>query len=229
MDKENLSILFYEIMEECVSDGLLVESTIQDFDTSFAIYEVLEEIFIENYKPATLEESVMAIFTQTKDPNEDLVEAISQALLDESIGSAVATAVHGLGHRIAAYRAGKAQAASEKRTDIQKKAVSAAGAAATRAKAIEKKSPGGIKGAFKTAVAQGRAEKAKGVAKKAYAAGVQARNKAEKTAETLSAKDEKRKNLAAKIDTKVGAAKQAVQSGAKKVAGAVGRFIGRFS
>lgn len=229
MDKEKLSILFYEIMEECVSDGLLVESTVQDFDSSFAIYEVLEEIFIENYKPVTIEESVMAIFTQTKDPNEALIEAITEALLDESIGSAVATAVHGLGHRIAAYKAGKAQAAEKMRTAAQNKAVSAAGAAASRAKSVEKKSSGGIKGAFKTAVAQGRAEKAKGVAKKAYAAGMAARQKAKEAEETLSAKEKKRTELASKIDTRVGAAKQAVQSGAKKVAGAVGRFIGRFS
>jgi hypothetical protein len=229
MEKDKLSVLFYDIMEECVADGLLVESAEQDFDSSFAVYEALEEIFIENYKPVTLEESILAVVTKAGDPNEELIEAITEALLDESVGSAVATAVHGIGSRIAAYKAGKAQAVANKRTAVQNRATAMAGAAAVKAKSAARKSSGGLVGTFKAAVAQGKAEKSKGIAKRAYAAGSEAREKSQAASAALAAKEQKRKDLAQKIDTKIGAAKQAFQSGTRKAASVLGKFIGRLA
>lgn len=225
MNKQSRQELFLDMMEETFKDQPINESY-QDFDEALAIYEAVEEFFVENYRHLTIEEEVVAV-VRGIDVNEELVDVIVELMLDESIGSAIATVVHGIGQYRAQKKADKAGAEAERKTSIAGKAAARAGGAALKAKKAEK-SQNSLVGRFKAAHAQGRADKARNVAKKTYAQGAAARSRAAQSSQTLAAKQQKRAGLASTFDTKIQKAKDAVKSGVKTAASKVGHALGRF-
>ncbi len=90
MNIDDRQQLFLDIMEELFSDYPLNESVETDLDVSMAIYDTMEQFFVENYRYLTVEQQVYAV-VKNVDVNEDLVDIMTMSLLDETIGSAIAT------------------------------------------------------------------------------------------------------------------------------------------
>lgn len=225
MNNQTRQELFLEMMEQALSGQPLNESY-EDLDEAMAIYEAVEQFFVENYRYLTIEEEVVAV-VRGIDVNEELVDVMVDLLLDESIGSAIATVVHGIGQRRAEKKAAKASADAEQKTSIANKAAARAGGAALKAKKAEK-SQNSLVGRFKAAYAQGRADKARGIAKKTYAQGAAARKHSAQSSQVLAAKQQKRASLAHHIDTSIQKAKDVVKSGVKSATSKFGHALGRF-
>lgn len=219
MSKEELSILFYEMVSEAIGAESINESA-EDIEECLAVYEVLEEVFVNNYREPTIDESVVAV-VRGYDNNDLLIESIAEVMLDESIGSAIATAVHGIGQRIAAHKAKSAQSNLQHKIGVATKTAAKAGGAAMKAKKA--------KGQFASAFAQGRAQGARDKAKKAAAARTTAKAASDTATHNLAAKQQKRTDLAKKIDTKISNARSAIKSGVHKATSVVGRLVGRLA
>lgn len=226
MNELDLKEVFYEMMLEASESGYLSESLNEDVDASYAIYEVLESYFVENYKSYSVQETVHHVVMGSV-PNEDLYDIIAEMVLDESIGSAIATAVHGIGQSIAKKRAQMADKSASKKTEKARSSVSKAGAAASRAKSANR-SVEGIKGHFKAALQKSRADKASQKAKGDVAKGKLARDRAASMNKSAEDKAKARENLAKRIDNKISDTKKAVKNKANKAASTIGRIAGKF-
>jgi len=217
--------IFYDLMQDVAKDYVVTES-IDDSDYSAAIYEAIEEFFVENYKHLTLEEQSYSVLSG-QNVNEELFDVLAEITLDESIGSAIATAVHGIGQKLSQRRAERDTATAAAKTSMATKLASKSGLAAQRANRAEKSAGNSVVGSLKSSFQRARAEKSQERAKKAYAVGSAARQKSQMSTQSLAAKQQKRADLATKIDTKISNAKKAVHSGLKKAAGFAGRIAGR--
>ena len=189
------------------------------------ITSVLMNYFVEHYKQPTMRDSVMESYTGVG-PNDELFDAMITLMLDESVGSFVAGAAHGL-KKVFANKA-------QQRTGSK---VRSTAHAARRAKSkydlVGDKSEGKpvntLKGAFysgklkTTGIKMQKAADAKHDAEQEHA-------KATKAHADIVAKQ---KNLAQRIDTGItnvkNKVKDTVKSGANKVAGAIGRVAGHFA
>jgi len=219
--------LFFELASE-ISEEYTINESEEYLEEALSIYEALEEFFVENYHYLSIEEQSYAVMRGI-DVNEDVVDILMYALLDESIGSAIATAVYGIGQKVAQVKSNMAARNAEKKTNVATKTAARAGGMVMKAKSAEKKNNNSLSGQFKASFARARAEKVQQKAKTAYAKGAQARNTAQSSADALAAKQKKRQDLASKIDTKVSNAKTAVKSGVKKAVGVLGRVAGRLA
>lgn len=224
MNIEQRQALFLEMMEEISKDQPINEA-VEYFDEAVAIYEAVEEFFVENFRALTIEEQVVAV-VRGIEVNEDLYDVLAGAMLEESIGTAIATVVHGIGQRRAEKKAAAAEKDYQKKSEVAHQAGSLAAKRTLATKQADKSNKGTVVGTFKAAYARARSDKQYNkylAAKKAKADADVASQTAQKGAE---AKQQKRADLASKIDTGVAKAKEAVKSGMKKAAGFLGRKIG---
>lgn len=225
MNNEQLQELFYEIMEEALKEQPINESE-EFLDEAAVLYEALESFFVENYRHLDVTESVVAV-VRGINVNEELYDVMSEALLDESIGTAVATVVHAIGQRRAAKKAAAADSAAQKASDVAHNKGVKAAARTLATKKADKSNTGSAVGTFKSAFARARSDRAYADYKKAKDTKAAAQQHATTSQATLQAKQQKRADLATKIDSKVQSAKEKIKSGVKKAAGFAGRMLGK--
>lgn len=217
--------LFFDLIADLTEELYEVSEDHEPTEEELYITSILMDHFIEEMKVPSLNESVTWAVTG-QDPNQVLYDELIDALLDESIGSMVAGAVHGVQGAVA--KVGKALA-QRKAASLKQKASAAkqkAGMAAKTAKQASK-APG-IVGALKSGFAKSKAEK---LAQKADVAGSKAgiaatnRNAA---ANKVKAIQTRKSRLANKIDTGIqnikSKVKSAVTGGAAKIGAAAGRL-----
>jgi len=204
--------LFLETIMEVMPDiydlsGDYVMTEEDDYITS-----IVMDYFVENYKQPTMRDSVMESFTGYN-INQELVSEIMEVILDESIGSFVAGAAHGLNTMFSKHKANRAEkglAAANKSHDKVYDKMSAAKKAA--------KTSTGLAGTFHKAKA-GALEKRRATASDKRDT---AYNAKQATAGAHEVAQTKRSNLAHKIDTGVSNIKN-------KVAGFAGKIAGKFA
>lgn len=227
MNKDQMQDLFFDMMEEVFQDQPINES-VEDLDEATAIYEAVEEFFVEHYRTLTIEEQIVATVRRI-DVNEDLNTILIDTLLDESIGTAVATAVHAIGQKRAELKAkmaaNSAQKASEKAH--QTGSLAAKRTLATKqADKAQKQKPSAV-GAFKAAFTRARSDKQYAKYQEAGKKKSEAIGKSAAAQTNVQQKQQKRADLAQRVDAKVAAAKQKVKSGLHKAASFVGRVAGK--
>ena len=229
MNIDDRQQLFLDIMEELFSDYPLNESVETDLDVSMAIYDTMEQFFVENYRYLTVEQQVYAV-VKNVDVNEDLVDIMTMSLLDETIGSAIATVVHAIGQHRAAKKAQSAEADFQKKSSLakQKGAVFAQRQNTAQRVARTSKNPS-VVNAFKKSYTRARADKALGKLKTAQQQKSDADIKSQTAQHQLDKKKQQRQDLATKIDISIRKTKEAVRSGVHKIAGGVGRFLGKLT
>jgi hypothetical protein len=174
------------------------------------------QYFIESYKEPTLQESINMVATG-KDINEDLyLEIIEAIILDESIGSFIAGAVHGTGTFIAKHKAANAL------KNVQKASKQSMQAGSAR-KTINKSTNTGFIHNLKKSFINAKADAAK-----------EKQSTSTKTSHFKHAvakgQEIKQNDLANKIDTHITNAKNKIKAAgtnvANRVASAAGRLAG---
>lgn len=204
--------LFLETIIDVMGDmydmsGDYVMTEEDDYITS-----IIMDYFVEHYKQPTMRDSVTESLTGYN-INQELVNEIVEMMLDESIGTFVAGAAHGLNTMFSKHKANRAEkglaGANKAHDKVYDKMRTAQKAAKTST---------GLSGTFQKAKA-GALEKRRATASDkrdtAYGAS-QAATGAHSVAQT------KRSNLAHKIDTGVSNIKN-------KVAGFAGKIAGKFA
>lgn len=210
---EMVELLANEMYDKIDED---YEMTNEDWEVA----NIMMEHFVENYNQPTLKESAAYSLMGGYNPNQELFEEYIELVLDESIGGAVAGAVYGIKNLLTGR---KAKSTESKFYTASKASQLAHEKARTAQRAVGKST--GISGAFKQGKADvlaKRKEKAMGKMDVAY-------QKSQAAATSHKTGVEAREKLKQKIDTGVSNVKSKVKSAAERVAGAAGRFIGRFS
>ncbi len=217
--------LFFELIADLTEELYEVSEDHEPTEEELYITSILMDHFIEEMKVPSLNEAVKWAVTGN-DPNQELYDELIDALLDESVGSMVAGAVHGVQGAVA--KVGKALA-QRKAASLKQKASVAKQKAGMAAKAAKQTSKApGIVGALKSGFAKAKAAK---LAQKADVAGSKAgiaatnRNAAVNKVKAIQTR---KSRLASKIDTGIqnikSRVKSAVTSGAAKVGAAAGRL-----
>jgi len=183
------------------------------------VTSLLMDYFVENFKQPTMRDAVMESYTGVG-VNDALYEEIMEMMLDESIGSFVAGAAHGIRNLLS--KGGKKMAQRRANT-AGKRASSLKAKSSAAAKAAKGKT--GIRATFhqaKSAAVKSRADTAS-----------TAHSVAKTDRDAASAKHatnvRKTGELAKKIDTGISNIGTKIKSGAHKVVGAAGRLAGRFA
>jgi hypothetical protein len=222
--------LFFTILDQFIEENYDVDEDYVMTEEDAYITSILMDYFEENFKYPTLKESALEAITGY-DINTPLYEELYDVLLDESIGTFVAGARYGikgfLANRAKQKATSQAQQAKEKSTQMGVKAKSAADAARTAP--VGKNPLERAKYAFavnKSKTVQDRAAKAK----EAYKTAETKRKSASATAGNVEGR---RGVLAKRIDTGVenvkNKVKTAINTGASKVGGFLGKVAGRFA
>jgi replication initiation and membrane attachment protein DnaB len=202
--------LFFDIVSELAEELYDVSDDHEPTEDDLYITSILMDHFIENLKVPSLNESIQWVVSG-QNPNEDLYDELIAAMLDESVGSKVASALYGVREKIAQFRRDRAQ----------KKATKAGEAASQAKKAAKEKTPKTVIGSLKSGFRQAKAKK---LAQKDQ----KARETFSKRINTLNTVQGKRKSLSSKIDTGISNIKQktksAITSGASKVGTLAGRL-----
>ena len=102
---EELALLFIE--QACYSEFQMTldeGDTYQASDEDYIALETTIDYFVQNFKQPTINEAIEEAHSGF-DINEPLYDALYEAVVDESIGSFVAGAEHGLGSSIAHKKA----------------------------------------------------------------------------------------------------------------------------
>lgn len=223
--------LFFTILDQFIDENFEVDQDYVMTEEDAYVVSILYDYFTENFYYPTAEESLLEDVS-SYDLNTKLYDELAEVLLDESIGTFVAGARHGIQSFLAKRAETKAQTAADRAKQASKGASSAATAAAKQHKASEKSGVygSGITGAFKKGMASGKVEKlqtrakaAKSSFEKAQARNVDAKNKAYDV-------NKKREGLANKIDTGISniknRVKSAITTGAQRVGGILGKAMG---
>lgn len=217
--------LFFDLMADITEELYEVSEDHVPTEEELYITSILMDHFIESLRLPSLNESVVWAVTG-QDPNQVLYDELIDALLDESIGSMVAGAMHGVQGAVAKFAKSRAQS---KAASLKQKASAAKQKAGELAKTAKQKSKApGIIGALKAGFAKSRAAK---YAQKADAAKTKANVAAtnrDAAANKAKAIQTRKSRLAGKIDTGIqnikSKAKAAIASGASKVGAAAGRL-----
>jgi predicted nucleic-acid-binding protein len=217
----------------------LIEAISEDMDPLAEDYEMTEEDayiasivmehFVENYEQPTMREAV-TMSLMGYDINDELYEEVIEMMLDESVGTFVAGAAHGIRKALSGFSASRAKSAAQK-TKMRKTAITGKYKAAT---ASAKKSPtGGALGGVRAAFHASKTAKLGDRATSADAKASQAASKAKSAAGKHQSNVAKSTALAHKVDTGISNVKNkvtgAVKSGAKKFGSALGKLAGRFA
>ena len=222
------------ILDDFIQENYDVSEDYQMTEEDAYITSIIIEHFEHNFRFPTIEESILESVTGY-DVNEELYVELYDVLMDESIGSFVAGAAHGIRNAISGIKASAAKRSKESATQKLQKHMTTPQSRTTRASAAEKE--------FKTAQKKGEAG---GTIKQAFQQGRidAAKQRADKAKESWKAAESRRKSsvakhqmnvaktgeLAKKIDTGIENVKrksrEAVTAGAARVAGILGKAVG---
>lgn len=185
--------IFYELVEFIINEEYKIDEEYITTEEDIAIANGVMEYFVESFKEPTLQEAISSVMSG-EDINEELyLEIVENLLLDESIGTAIAGAVHGIGSWNADRKAKNATEAATKAHAAHTDAVSKATSHAAGA------SNGGWLHKFKQTYLNTKANKAKANVDAAV-------NKSVDLDRAARAKKASSLQLAAKIDKHVAAA-----------------------
>jgi uncharacterized membrane protein len=221
--REDIFINFIDsILEEFYDFSDEYEMTEEDA----YIASIVLEHFIENYKVPTLNDAIVESVSGY-DVNQELYLEIIEALIDESVGSFVAGALHGV-------RNLSSKAALKRRQGQASRAVSGRSLAAQKYKAAAKQMHANkAKGTFSQAFHQGKTDTLKNKAEKAATAANRAAQEREYARSTHRSNVADTKKLAHKIDTGLSNVKNKITStikhGASRFGHAIGRIAGAFA
>lgn len=199
-------------------------------DEDAYIASIVMEHFVEHYKqPSLREATVMSLMGF--DINDELYEEVIEMMLDESVGTFVAGAAHGIRNALSKFSASRAASAAKK-AKMQKGAITTKYKTATKAL---KKAPAasGVIGGARAAFQQSKTAKLGDRADAASTKAAQTLSKQRSTQGKYQSNVQKSTNLANKIDTGISNVKNkvtgAVKTGAKKFGSALGKIAGRFA
>lgn len=182
--------VFYELVEFITNEEYELDEEYITTEEDIAITNEVMEYFVQGFKEPTLVESIKSIISG-KDINEELyLEIFDIILLDESIGSAIAGAVHGVGSWNAKRKATNATNAGKAADIVHNAAVSKSSTHAAGA------ATGGVFHKLKQTYLNTKVNNAKSKLDTAALKSVRADREAK-------AKQEKRSELATKIDTHI--------------------------
>lgn len=229
--------IFLHILNDFINENYEIDEDYQMTEEDAYITSILLDYFEENFKFPTIEESTLEAITGY-DTNTKLYEELQYALMDESIGTFVAGAAHGVRNAISAIQRNRAIAAKNVAKDEHNRHITNPG---TKKKPVYKADvaqkqhdkttfDSGVVGNVKKAFSQGKIDKARERATKAK----QVMDAAEKRRSSLQTKHTNNMArtgaLAKKIDTGVSnvknRVKQAISTGASRVGGILGRAVG---
>jgi len=221
--------LFLALIEDITAEHYDVTEDHIASEEELYVTSIIMEYFVEEYKKLSINESAL-FSTYGIDPNIDLYFELEEILLDESIGSMVAGAVHGMGGLVA--KVGKKMAQSKAATAKAKaSAAKAKATAAAKTASQTAKNKSGLIGSIKAGFHKAKAEKLAGQAEKAKLAASKAATDRDAAANKSKAVQTRRARLASKIDTGLSNIKNkvssAVRSGAERMGAVAGRLAAR--
>lgn len=224
--------LFFTILDDFVTEHYNVSEDHEMTEEDAYVVSVLMDHFMENFRFPTLNESVIETITG-RDINEALYEELADVLLDESIGSFVAGAAHGIRNAVSKFKANRATASKEKaKAGYEKHLATKTKTKGDVAKDTANKTQysDSVKGSFKKALAHSTADTMQQRAQKAKEK-MKAKETERKSAVAKhQSNQQKTTNLAKKIDKGVdnikNKVKDKIKSGAAKVGGVLGKVVG---
>lgn len=224
--------IFFELVEDITKEyypDVKVEPLTEE---DAYLLSIMLEHFVENYKNPTLHETYIATMMGQEEPdhNDELYEEIVDILLDESIGSKIATVAHGIQHFLSGRqhaKLAKKSAATAARLNVAKRK---AGEYAKKLRGQKKST--GILGSIKTGWQKDRSN----VLKSRTAAAKSTHDIAHGKTQAALAKHQdigaKRAGLAHKIDTGLSNIKKKVtgtiHKGASRLGAAASRVASMF-
>lgn len=220
--------LFFTILDNFINENYEVAEDYVMTEEDAYITSILLDYFEENYKFPTLKESALESITGY-DINTPLYEEMAMILMDESIGTFIAGARHGIQDYLATKRQERTSAKRDV-ANVAKKDTAQASKDKEKQLRTDTRSGAfgsGIKGDLKKSFAQGGVERAKAKAAKAKAVFDKAHDKNWNALNKKATIQTNRANLASKIDTGVANVKNKVKSAISTGAQKVGRFLGR--
>lgn len=231
---EDRSELFLTILDDFITENYDLNEKYEMTEDDAYIVSIMMDHFNESFKFPSLNESVMESVTG-QDINQALYQELAETLMDESIGTFVAGAAHGIRNALSKFKANRATAGKQKaKSEFEKHTVKPGSnklkADAAHKELQSKSYKSGVMGTAKKSFDQARVAANKARAEKAKSA--------MKTAETArkSATAKHQSNvaksgaLAHKIDKGVenvkNRVKSAITTGAAKVGGFLGKHFG---
>lgn len=233
LQQEREEILLH-ILDDFIQENYEVPEDYVMTEEDAYIFSIVYDHFMENYKFPDVNDVILESVTGY-DVNTPLYEELYDVLLDESIGSFVAGAAHGIRNLLSKRAADSATKEKEKASkSFEKHTTSPSSnklkADVAQAKFNKSSAPTTPTGTFKHAYEQGKISAAKAKAEKAKAAKMAAETKRKSKVAKHQSNVAKTQQLAKKIDTGVenvkNRAKKAVSAGAERVGGILGKAVG---
>lgn len=215
--------LFLDLIEQVADEAYDMNESYEMTEEDAYITSIIMEYFIENYKQPTLKESAFMSLTGT-DINEELYVEVIDMLLDESVGTFVAGAVHGLRTVMAHIKSKQASKSSAGTRAAYKARV---GKTAIANKALARHKSTSPIGKLKATYLKSKAAETQGKEDKAASRNDAAVDRELKMKQAHTAAKAKKTSLANKIDTGITNAKNKVKSGASRFAHAIARGAGK--
>jgi len=223
--------VFLTILDEFVTENFNVPEDYEMSEEDAYITSILWEHFCENFKWPTLNESVIESVTG-RDINQDLFEELADALLDESVGTFVAGAVHGVRNWLSGRKVARATAQKQKAsTNFNKyKATTRRTIGDVMQQKHDQTNYGkGVRGNIKKEFQQGKINAIKTKTNAARDAMQAAETRRKSTVGKHQVRIAKSNALARKIDTGIDNIKNKVSSKISSGASALGSLAGRFA
>lgn len=234
---EDRSELFLTILDDFITENYDLNEKYEMKEEDAYIVSIMMDHFNESFKFPSLNESVMESVTG-QDINQALYLELAEQLMDESIGSFVAGAAHGIRNALSKYKAKRATSTKQKaKSEFEKHTTNPGSKSAPKLKADtahkeqqKKTYASGVMGTAKKSFDQARVTANKARAEKARSA-MKSAETARKSATAKHQTNVARTGaLARKIDKGVenikNRVKSAVTSGAAKVGGFLGKHFG---
>lgn len=220
--------IFFTILNDFIEEHYEVADDYVMTEEDAYVTSIMLEYFEENYRFTTLNESIVESLTG-RDSNAELYEELYEALLDESIGSFIAGARHGIQDYLAKKREARLSKSADVARQKSKQAKSDADVMAKQHKAKDKTGSygTGVKGTLKKSFAAGGVERAAAKAQKAKEKATAKHNKQWDAKNKRYQVSKSRSDLANKIDTGIANIKNKIKSKVTSGAEKVGRTLGR--
>lgn len=232
--------LFFSIMDNWVNENYEIDEDYEPTDEDNYIFSLVMDHFVYNYRIPTIMESHLEDITGY-DINTPLYEEMMETLLDESVGTFVAGAVHGIRNTFSGIKADSAREGKEKAKKGFEKHLANPGSKSKpkfkvddAQKAHEKTNFGtGAYSDAKKAFGQAKLDAQKQRALKAQQAMKSAEAKRKSALGKHQSNVAKTGQLANKIDTGISniknKTKQAISAGASRIGGFLGKVAGRLA
>jgi len=234
---EDRQELFLTILDDYITENFNIGEKYEMTEEDAYIFSIMQEHFEDNFRFPTRQESVWESVTGL-DINHALYEEIAEQMMDESIGTFVAGAAHGIRNALSKRKADRATSSKEKSKSEFEKHVTNPGskgvhkykADAEQQALSAKKYASGVMGTAKKAFDQGRVTANKARAEKAKSTMKSAETARKSSVAKHQSNVAKTGALASKIDKGVenikNKVKSAVTAGAAKVGGFLGKHFG---